>query len=150
MASPRVPRFDSFRPSSKRASRTLAGSRSEGTTCERLLRSALWRMGLRFRKNFKELPGKPDVAFPRQRVAVFCDGDFWHGKEWKRRKRKLQKGANAAYWVPKIEANITRDKAHNAELRRRGWIVLRFWESDILADVNRVAEQVAQVVRASM
>ena len=144
----KVPRFDGFRPTSKQASRALAGSSSKDTTCERLLRSELWRMGLRFRKNVRDLPGKPDVVFTGPRVAVFVDGDFWHGRNWRKRKRKLQAGSNAAYWVPKIEANRVRDRRHAKELRARGWAVLRVWEADVLSDPRRQAQRIADVVRA--
>jgi len=91
-------------------------------------------MGLRFRKNVRDLPGKPDIVFTKQRVAVFCDGDFWHGRDWPARKRKLHKGANALCWTKKIGANIQRDRLLDQDLKRLGWKVLRLWESDILED----------------
>lgn len=140
------PRYDNFRPSSEKSSRALSGSKSSDTKPEILLRSAIWRLGLRFRKNARQLPGKPDVVFSRERIAVFCDGDFWHGRNWRERKNKLEKGANSAYWIPKIQANIDRDRVHNKQLRQEGWTVIRVWETDIIADPMKVAVMIADLV----
>ena len=106
-------------------------------------------MGLRFRKNYRKLPGKPDVVFVRERVAVFCDGDFWHGRDWEARRLKVRKGSNAPYWISKIEANIERDKRRNKELRKLGWKVARIWETDILKDPQRAARKVAALVKSA-
>ena len=100
-----APSFKGLRPASERASRALAGSRKTGTACEELLRSALWSRGLRFRKNVGSLPGCPDAVFAREQVAVFVDGDFWHGRRWASRRRKLSSVHNAPYWLAKIESN---------------------------------------------
>jgi DNA mismatch endonuclease (patch repair protein) len=140
------PNFKNFRSSSEKASRSLAKIKSSNTTGERLLRSTLWKMGLRFRKNVRSLPGKPDIVFPRERVVVFCDGDFWHGRDWNKDKQRLQKGPNAPYWVAKIYANMQRDKRYNKELKELGWSVLRFWESDIRADYSQAASKVIELV----
>lgn len=143
----KILRYDNFKPSSAKSSRALSGSRASDTKCEIMLRSALWRLGLRFRKNVRTLPGKPDIVFPTERLVVFCDGDFWHGNNWKERKRKLQKGANAPYWLSKIKGNIERDKLHNARLLESGWQIIRVWESTILADVESVALGIAETVK---
>lgn len=140
------PRFGGLRAASERTSRVLSGCKSNDTKCERLLRSSLWGLGLRFRKNVKYLPGKPDIVFPRERLAVFCDGDFWHGKSWPARKRRLESGYNATYWVAKIQANITRDKRHLNHLKRLGWRVLRVWESEVLAGPDEVALKIGQLI----
>ena len=84
--------------------------------------------------------------FPTERIVVFCDGDFWHGNAWRARRRKLAKGANADYWVAKIRANMVRDRKHTAALKSRGWKVLRYWESEIAANPERIARQVARTV----
>src|SRR5690606_11852521 len=99
------------------------------TKPERILRSLLWKRGLRFRKNYSALPGRPDIVFTRARVVVFCDGDFWHGKNWAERRPRLAVGANASYWTRKIEANMIRDQQRTQALASEGWEVLRFWES---------------------
>ena len=142
-------RFDNFRPSSEKASRIASRIRSENSKAETKLRGAIWRMGFRFRKNYRKLPGKPDVVFIKERVAVFCDGDFWHGRDWEVRKQKVQKGSNAPYWISKIEANIERDRRRNKELRKLGWKVIRIWETDILKDPQRASRKVAALVNSA-
>lgn len=116
------------------------------TKCETVLCAELRRMGLTFRRNVASLPGKPDIVFVRQQIAVFCDGDFWHGRKWNLRKAKLARGSNPEYWVAKIEANIARDRRHRAKLRRVGWRVIRLWECDILRSPKRVAGTVAKAL----
>jgi DNA mismatch endonuclease, patch repair protein len=142
----KTPSYQSYRPSSVKASRVASRIKSSNTKAERVLRSTLWRLGFRFRKNVRELPGKPDVVFPRERVAIFCDGDFWHGRNWEERKLKLQRGANAAYWIAKIQANIQRDKHHNEELSELNWKVLRLWETDVLENPGEAAAQIAKIL----
>jgi DNA mismatch endonuclease (patch repair protein) len=135
-------------PASERASAAArASSKKCGTKPERALRKELWRNGLRYRTNVSKLPGIPDILFPKAHVAVFCDGDFWHGKDWRLRKPRLQRGTNPGYWVSKIERNIERDKKNNRELRKRGWIVLRFWESEIFGDLDRVVAIIQSRIR---
>jgi len=124
----------------------LAKVKGTDTLGEKLLRSVLWKLGFRFRKNVRSLPGKPDVVFQRERVAVFCDGDFWHGRNWQKDRRRLAAGPNAPYWVAKIKANRERDKRYNKELKKDGWSILRFWESDVRADPIRVAQEIAEAV----
>jgi DNA mismatch endonuclease, patch repair protein len=141
-----APSFRKLRTSSSQASRALAGNRATDTKCERLLRSELWRLGLRFRKNVRSLPGKPDVVFRRERVVVFCDGDFWHGKNWESRRRRLRMGSNPEYWVAKIQSNIARDRSYDRRLEQFGWKVVRLWESQILADPVKSARQVQRLV----
>jgi len=128
--------YKSFRSSSLRASVAMKHNFSKGTRCERLLADAVEEAGLQFRKNADDLPGKPDLAFLRQRVAVFCDGDFWHGKGWRCRKKKLALGSNPRYWQVKIATNMRRDKEQTKKLQELGWIVLRFWESAVLRDLD--------------
>lgn len=96
-------------------------------------------MGLRYRKNVRNLPGKPDIVFPSVKVVVFCDGDFWHGRNWQVLQEKLLHGTNSDYWIAKIQRNMERDLLNNEILKRDGWLVIRVWEKDIKADVRRVA-----------
>lgn len=142
------PSFAGLTPASRASSRAKQANRSKDTTAERLLRSALWRLGLRFRKNLRSLPGKPDVVFIRQRVAVFCDGDFWHGRNWTRLRRNLARGANAQYWTAKIASNIARDRTNDQKLQARGWQVVHLWETDVLNDPTRAASIVKDIVSA--
>lgn len=127
-------------------SRTMASIRAKNTKPELHLRKLLVARGLRYRLHKKALPGRPDIVFPRQKIAVFCDGDFWHGRNWTERKLRIQNGVRSKYWVNKIESNIARDKRVNRELRRAGWTVLRFWETDILKRGDRIAARVQSVV----
>ena len=101
---------------------------------ETLLAKALWQKGIRYRKNYKKLPGSPDIAITKHKVAVFVDGEFWHGQNWSERKQKLK--ANRDYWIEKIEENIARDKRNNASLEMLGWTVIRFWEKDVLKNLD--------------
>jgi DNA mismatch endonuclease Vsr len=143
----KVPRFSQFHPASDVASKIKRQNRAQDTKPELLLRRELWRLGLRYRLHAALLPGKPDIVFPAAKVAVFCDGDFWHGRGWRSRRAKLARGANARYWIPKIEANIARDHHVTRELRALGWTVLRFWETDLSVNLAAVAEEILLVVR---
>lgn len=141
--------FANLKAASGNASSAARGSSlKHGTRCELALRSALWRLGLRYRVNVRSLPGCPDVVFSRQKVAIFCDGDFWHGRALGRRLKKLAAGHNAQYWTAKVQRNVDRDRKQSAELRRAGWLVLRYWETDILSDPKNVASAAAQVIKA--
>lgn len=142
----KTPRFDGLAATSATASRIKSSVRSRDTLPELLLRRALWRQGLRYRLHVKHLRGKPDLVFARERVIVFCDGDFWHGHQWPARRRKLLLGANASYWIAKIETNMERDQRNTKELRAQGWLVIRVWESEISADAEGVALAIAKVL----
>ncbi len=107
-----------------------------------MLQKALRQLGLHFKSNVESLPGKPDIVFPSNRVVVFCDGDFWHGKDWLRLRRNLQANANSAYWISKISSNRKRDVNQTLLLKEDGWKVLRFWESDIIMNPQLVAHRV--------
>ena len=107
----------------------------------------MWRKGLRYRKNKRDLPGVPDLVFIGARLAVFVDGEFWHGKDWKNRKIKLKRGHNSAYWMAKIERNIGRDLKCKRKLRKAGWTVLRVWESDIRSNIDGVVKLVTVHLR---
>lgn len=105
--------------------------RSKNTKIELILRKALWHKGYRYRVAYKELPGKPDIAITKYKIAVFCDGEFFHGKDWDELRRKLESSNNSEYWIKKIQRNIDRDRQVDSELNGMGWIVLRFWGKDI-------------------
>lgn len=141
-----TPSFKNLRPVSEASSRTKKAVRSKDTKPELTLRRALWKRGLRYRVANRNLPGKPDIVFPTEKVAIFCDGDFWHGRNWDQRREKLAKGANAQYWIKKIETNRSRDQRTTAELEERGWTVLRFWEGDIMKDVESAADVIQRAV----
>ncbi len=117
-------------------------NRKVGSKAELALRRALWRRGLRYRINVGSLPGKPDLLLTRQRIAIFVDGDFWHGRDWSLREGRLRSGNNAAYWVAKISYNRERDRRNNAQLADLGWRVIRLWETDVLKDPEGAAQVV--------
>jgi DNA mismatch endonuclease, patch repair protein len=144
----KAPSFAGLRPASKLSSLVKQKNRSSDTVPELALRRELQRLGLRFRNNDKALPGKPDVVFRSACVAVFCDGDFWHGRNWTNLKGKLRKGANGTYWHAKIASNMRRDRRDSALLKKSGWRVIRFWETEIRRDAEGLAVQVMNIVRA--
>ena len=119
--------------------------RSKDTKIEVTLRKELWSRGLRYRKNVKNIEGKPDVAFIGKKVAVFCDSEFWHGYDWEHRKDDIK--TRREFWIPKIERNIQRDLEVNRILEEQGWIVLRFWGKEIQKDLIGCADRIEKVVR---
>ena len=131
-----APSFNKFKATSDVASNVMRKNRPKDTSTELILRRVLWHQGLRYRLHVKELPGKPDIVFIRRRIAIFIDGDFWHGRDWHVRKRKLKKGSNSKYWIKKIKYNIDRDKRNTLELEKQGWKVIRFWEMDIKYNIQ--------------
>jgi DNA mismatch endonuclease, patch repair protein len=139
----RTPRYDGLVARSAQASAAARGSsRKANTKPELLLRRALWLRGFRYRTNGVGLPGRPDIVFSGPKLAVFVDGDFWHGKAWRIRKAKLAQGHNADYWISKIERNMERDRRQTRELIAAGWLVLRVWESRIHADLDGIVRRV--------
>lgn len=144
---PKPPSYNGLRPASASASKTGRGNRGSDTQPEILLRRALWKRGARYRVHYKGLIGRPDIVFVRQQVAIFCDGDFWHGRSWDERKARLARGSNPGYWIAKIERNIYRDGQVDEALRDQGWRVIRFWESDIRKSPDAVAEEILDAIR---
>jgi DNA mismatch endonuclease (patch repair protein) len=141
-----TPSYAGYSPASPKASRMGRGNRKTGTQPEQLLEGSLRRLGLRFRHHDQHLPGNPDIIFPSNKVAVFCDGSFWHGRNWQERKGKLMRGANADYWVTKISRNRQRDRRVNRQLLILGWHVIRVWDLDVCRDPERVARSIARCV----
>lgn len=109
----------------------MKNTRSKDTEIELILRKALWEKGCRYRKNPKDVIGHPDIVFKSKKVAVFCDGEFYHGKDWDVTKSKIALSQNGDYWIKKIERNIERDREINLKLVENGWRVMRFWGKDI-------------------
>ena len=133
---------DNLTPSQR--SYCMSRVRSRDTSIECIVRSELHRRGLRFRKHVSALPGKPDIVFASARVAVFIDGDFWHGYRFPAWKHKL-----SGKWAQKIAANRARDQRNHRSLRRDGWRVIRIWQHEINADVDAVVRRVVRAVRAT-
>ena len=119
--------------------------RAKDTTPELLLRKALWHSGIRYRKNYKTLPGTPDIVITKRKIAIFVDGDFWHAKGHQDNPGEQIK-SNREFWVKKLSRNVERDKEVDEELLNLGWLVLRFWESDIKRDVERCAKLINEYI----
>lgn len=116
--------------------KNMQNIKSKNTSIELLLRKALWNKGYRYRKNYKELPGKPDIVLTQHKIAIFCDGEFFHGKDWEVLKPRIERGDNSEYWLKKISRNMERDKEIDKQLLFLGWTVIRFWGKDIKKDVD--------------
>jgi len=117
-------------------------NKAKDTVPEVLLRKALWNRGIRYRLHVSDLPGKPDIVFPREHIVIFVDGDFWHGRNWVELKKKLLHRANSEYWIAKIQYNRTRDQEQRQALEEQGWTVIRFWETDVTQHIEEVVETV--------
>lgn len=116
-------------PTPEQIRKNMRANASSGTQIERILAERLREKGYQFELNAVDVVGKPDILFRRHRVAVFCDGDFWHGRDWLSRKNAHK--TNHDFWVNKLENNIRRDQRVNEALTAAGYKVLRFWESEI-------------------
>lgn len=123
----------------------MQGNRSSGTKPERLLARELWRRGYRYRKNVRGVPGSPDICFKSRKVAVFVDGEFWHGRNWIQSRQRIK--SNQDFWYAKIERNMARDRRVDNKLKMMGWKVLRFWETDIRKHLMLCADRVEAVLR---
>ena len=142
-----VPSFAGLKPASELSSLIKKANTSCNTRHEVALQNELSELGLRFQKHAVDVPGRPDIVFAKARLAVFCDGDFWHGRKWNVLRRNLARGANGAYWCAKISRNMKRDKEITSLLRRSGWRVLRVWESDIKRNPRGVAMELRKILR---
>lgn len=120
--------------------------KSKDTKIEVVLRKALWKKGLRYRKNYSVLPGKPDIVFTRYKIAIFCDSEFFHGKDWEVLKPRLEKTNNSEYWVRKISRNQERDEEVNKQLLALGWTVIRFWGKDILKKTDECVKVIEETL----
>jgi DNA mismatch endonuclease Vsr len=109
--------------------KNMQAVKSSGSKIERILAKLLWKNGFRYRKNDKTVFGKPDFIIKKYKIAIFCDGEFWHGKDWDVRKKDHK--TNKKFWYDKIERNIERDKEVNKKLKKQNWIIFRFWETEI-------------------
>lgn len=116
----------------------------KGGKAEVELAKSLWKHGLRYRKNYKKLPGSPDIAILKHHIAVFVDGEFWHGKDWESRKTRLK--TNRLYWIEKIEENIARDRRNDSLLIEDGWIPVHFWEKDVNKNLDICVKKVLEVI----
>ena len=126
--------------------KNMSHIRCKNTRIEVLLCKELCKKGYGYRKNYKELPGKPDIALTKYKIAIFCDGEFFHGKDWSSQKKRIQQGSNPEFWISKIERNMARDEKINKELRHLGWIVLRFWGKEIKTDSTSCIKEIESAI----
>lgn len=124
-------------------SRNMKRIRSKDTAIELKLRKALWHAGIHYRKNYPGVPGHPDIAITKYKIAVFCDSAFFHGKDYETRKKPE---TNADFWKKKIERNMERDREVNKALQEIGWTVIRFWDDDINKRLDECVEAVKEAV----
>lgn len=123
--------------------KNMQANKSKGTSIERLLAKHLWQLGLRYRKNVKKIQGTPDFVFVSRKIAVFCDGDFWHGRNWEQRKNDHK--SNIDFWHSKIEKNILRDAEVTNSLTADGWNVIRLWGSEIKKNPAGCANRIKEI-----
>lgn len=126
--------------------KNMKNIKNKDTSIEIKLRKALWSKGYRYRKNYNQLPGRPDIVLTKYKIAIFCDGEFFHGKDWEVLKPRLEKGNNKEYWIKKISRNRTRDDEINKELLYLGWTVIRFWGKDITKRVDECVQVVEECI----
>ena len=132
--------------------KNMQNIKSSDTKIEVLLRKALWHKGYRYRKNYKKLPGKPDIALTKYKIAIFCDSEFFHGKDWEVLKPRLEKSNNSEFWINKISRNRERDDEINKKLLFLGWTVIHFWGNDIKKNTEeciRVIEETIFEIKVS-
>ena len=122
----------------------MQSNKSTGTKPELLLAKALFERGHRYRKNNKTVFGKPDLTFKKIKLAIFIDGEFWHGKNWE--ERKYDHKSNKEFWINKIERNIERDIEVNHTLESQGWTVLRFWAKEVEQNLVSCVLQIEKVI----
>lgn len=134
--------YDSTPETRKRMSRV----KLKGGKAETALARALWQRGYRYRRNDKRLPGSPDIAILKYRIAIFVDGEFWHGKDWETRKGRLKR--NREYWIEKIEENMARDMRDDRLLVQAGWMPIHFWEKEVMKSLLACLAEIEDVVLA--
>ena len=126
--------------------KNMQNIRAKDTKIEIILRKALWEKGYRYRKNYNKLPGKPDIVLPKYKIAIFCDGEFFHGKDWNILRKKLENSNNSEFWINKIEHNRKRDDEINKRLFFEGWTVIRFWGEEIKKHTDECVKVVEETI----
>ena len=124
-------------------SRCMSRIRSKDTVLEVRVRSAIYERGLRFRKHVRNLPGCPDIVFPHAKLAVFIDGDFWHGYDFENWSNRVE-----GYWKQKIEGNRERDIRYTEDLHKLGWQVIRIWQHEFNENFSDCIDRIVSVVRS--
>ncbi|MBE8721190.1 very short patch repair endonuclease [Sphingobacterium pedocola] len=138
----KVPRFEESAGfyTSKQRSYMMSRIKGKNSKPELILRKTLWAKNIRFRLHDKSLPGRPDIVIKKYRLAIFVDGEFWHGFDWKKNRERIK--SNRLFWIPKIERNMQKDERTNRALRDMGYTVFRFWSQDVLKSLPKVLNQI--------
>lgn len=126
--------------------KNMRSIKGKDTSIEMILRKALWKKGYHYRKNYKNLPGTPDIALTKYKIAIFCDGEFFHGKDWEILKPRLERGKNSDFLVTKISRNREMDEEINKKLLFMGWIVIRFWGMDIKKNTDEYIRVIEETI----
>ena len=126
--------------------KNMRSIKGKDTSIEMILRKALWKKGYHYRKNYKNLPGTPDIALTKYKIAIFCDGEFFHGKDWEILKPRLERGKNSDFLVTKISRNRERDEEINKKLLFMGWTVIRFWGMDIKKNTDECIRVIEETI----
>ncbi len=134
--------MDRHTPEQRR--KNMQAVKNKDSKIELLLRNELWKRGLRYQKNRTDIYGKPDIVFKGKKIAVFCDSEFWHGYNWKERKKDFK--SHQEFWIPKIERNMERDIEVTQKLELEGWTVLRFWGNEIKKETGKCADIIEKAV----
>ena len=125
--------------------KNMQAVKGKNSKIEKKLAQALRSKGYKFKKNYAKVPGKPDIVFLPLKIAIFCDSEFWHGKDWRLKKREIK--SNRKFWYSKIESNIARDKEVNSILRNVGWKVMRFWGKKIENNAGKCVQAIEAVIK---
>lgn len=136
--------MDNLTPAQRK--KNMRHIKAKDTEIELLLRKELWKRGYRYRKNYPGLPGRPDIVLTKYKIAIFCDGEFFHGKDWEVLKPRLEKSLNSEYWISKISRNMKRDNEINKELLFMGWTVIRFWGKDIKKNLEECIQVIEETI----
>ncbi|NBC82741.1 MAG: DNA mismatch endonuclease Vsr [Bacteroidetes bacterium] len=124
--------------------KNMQAIKNKKTKIEELLAKALWKKGYRYRRNNKSVYGNPDFTFRKYKIAIFCDSEFFHGKDWEYQKYRIK--TNTEFWYKKIEGNIARDKNVNETLLKNEWKVIRFWGNDIKKNIDFCIRQIEAAI----
>ena len=125
-------------------SRRMKALSHKKSKVESVLAKALWHKGYRYRLNYKKLPGTPDIALTKYRIAIFVDGEFWHGKDFEKNKQRLKN--NKDYWIEKIVENIQRDINNDKLLRQMEWIPIHFWSKDVIKYLDYCIDEIEECI----
>ena len=129
---------------SEQRSKNMRAIKNMNTKIEELLAKVLWKKGYRYRRNNKTIFGKPDFTFKKYKIAIFCDSEYFHGKDWETQKHRIK--TNIDFWHKKIESNIERDKIVNTTLLKSGWKVIRFWGQDIEKNIDLCIDKIETAI----